>query len=80
MKYEIKGKRRYLNHSYGEESVDLFNKDYSDVLLQRRSMKKVNYKTRNKSSEVKSIVDIGEREVGKKKGIRCSLYWKYAFY
>ena len=79
MKCEIKGKRRYSNHSFGEESVDLFNEDYSDV-LQRRPMKKVFYKKRNNSNEVASIVDIGEKEVGKKKGIRCSLYWKYAFY
>jgi hypothetical protein len=80
LNFEIKGKRRYSNHSFGEESVDLFSEDYSDLLLQRRTMKKMFNKKRSNSNEVKSIADIGEREVGKKKGVRCSLYWKYAFY
>lgn len=80
MNFEIKGKRRYSNHSFGEESVDLFSENYSDVLLQKRTMKKMFNKKRNTSNEVKSIAEIGEKEIGRKKGVRCSLYYKYAFY
>lgn len=68
MNFEIKGKRRYSNHSFGEESVDLFSEDYSDVLLQKRTMKKMFNKKRNTSNEVKSIAEIGEKEIGRKKG------------
>ena len=43
-------------------------------------MKKMFNKKRNNSNEVKSIDEIGEKEIGRKKGVRCSLYCKYAFY
>lgn len=78
MKSIIKGKKRFLNHSFNEQSVNLFSTDYSDV-VPAKPIRKVYYE-RSKSNEVRGINEIGEREYNGKKNKKNGLYWKFKFY
>lgn len=78
MKSIIKGKKRFLNHSFNEQSVNLFSTDYSDV-VPAKPTRKVYYQ-RSKSNEVRGITEIGEREYNGEKNKKNGLYWKFKFY